>query len=327
MCAYTTLCACFPAGIPADKFALYYAGQKLEEQANLAAYSQTGGCNGHGICEGCTVYQVLHTCEATQGVSCPVGIGQPLLAARPWNRTASVPQWHMAKPGLCIEGYCNNTACEAHGQRVIHNAGFGHFDIILQKSSSGCKCPCCNHSIKPFTAAFNNCEWKYIGLKRIIPAPDGKLTKRVTKEWKATGNVYQIFSSNLSTKVLWTRLLIITRQPRLSSDSTSSSAGAAGRTSSSRRGTGPLRALRRGEGLLQRLLPDRTAAGAPQECGVCCGELVLQHGGDMVVTRCGHYFHCECLSSWLKLGSSTCPNCSRHVAHTAGGQGWCCWAG
>merc|ERR1712203_1306359 len=45
---------------------------------------------------------------------------------------------------------------------------------------------------------------------------------------------------------------------------------------------------------------------APCECYVCLQEF----GSSMEIRRttCGHYFHGECLSTWLRM-ASTCPTC------------------
>lgn len=83
-----------------------------------------------------------------------VDVSDPMGFSRiPWSTHA--PAWRGAAPGLCIEGVCENTSCKAHGQMVIYNAGFTHFDLVYDVASKRCKCPMCNAAIKPVTCALN----------------------------------------------------------------------------------------------------------------------------------------------------------------------------
>ena len=79
----------------------------------------------------------------------------------PW--ATSAPPWRIAKPGLCVEGVCENARCEAYNQMVIDNHGQGTFDLIVDAYT--CKCPQCDKAINPATCAFNNCLWRFMGLK------------------------------------------------------------------------------------------------------------------------------------------------------------------
>ena len=75
----------------------------------------------------------------------------------------SGPSWYTALPGLCVEGVCANVGCAAYNQWVIDNRGQGTFDLIID--AHNCKCPMCRKPVKPVTCAFNNCQWRFMGLK------------------------------------------------------------------------------------------------------------------------------------------------------------------
>ena len=80
-----------------------------------------------------------------------------------WGNSA--PAWRRAVHGLCLEGTCTNTLCEANGKRVIIPIGYKRFDLISDANESTTKCPICSKYAEPETCSFNNCWWKWSGLK------------------------------------------------------------------------------------------------------------------------------------------------------------------
>ncbi|NWS66468.1 DZIP3 ligase, partial [Crotophaga sulcirostris] len=54
--------------------------------------------------------------------------------------------------------------------------------------------------------------------------------------------------------------------------------------------------------------PDYTAA-SNDPCTICHDEL----SRDLYELKCGHHFHKECIRTWLKQHSSTCPICRDHA--------------
>ena len=60
--------------------------------------------------------------------------------------------WH----GINLEGECQNRACEAHGKMVIHQHGYGNFDLRYNKAY----CPLCHVQIVPLKPGFVNCTWR-----------------------------------------------------------------------------------------------------------------------------------------------------------------------
>lgn len=119
------------------------------------------------------------------------------------------PSWHAAEPGLCVQGTCHNAACKANGKTVICNKRMGSFDIDMD--SHTIKCPRCSHYVEPEMYAFNNCEWRYIGIKEDhLKQPE--VMKSLT--WVTAGDRYERFTSDAGSEVDWTRLLISTRVPK-----------------------------------------------------------------------------------------------------------------
>ncbi|NXM55492.1 DZIP3 ligase, partial [Illadopsis cleaveri] len=50
-------------------------------------------------------------------------------------------------------------------------------------------------------------------------------------------------------------------------------------------------------------------ASSEDPCSICHDEL----GRDCCELECGHHFHRECIRTWLKQHSSTCPMCRVHA--------------
>eukprot|EP00798_Chlamydomonas_sp_ICE-L_P006685 gene6685-3350_t len=128
------------------------------------------------------------------------------LRVQQWCQNA--PTWRSAGPGLCVEGRCINTRCAAYREMVISNQGMGLFDLILDAGK--CKCPQCGLRVTPMTCAFNNCEWRYHGMK--VSKGDPQEIQEVSlKTWRTAGKQYERFSDSKKDQVDWVRLLISVR--------------------------------------------------------------------------------------------------------------------
>ena len=77
--------------------------------------------------------------------------------------STSAPKWRYTDKGLCIEGSCFNANCQAYNKMVIIQMGIGSFDLVMDEHQ--CKCPLCKEYVKPITAAFNNCQYRWTGIK------------------------------------------------------------------------------------------------------------------------------------------------------------------
>ena len=75
----------------------------------------------------------------------------------------NAPDWRSAEPGLCLEGECDNSHCEAYGEMVIVNHGFETFNLMNERTF---RCPQCKaNSVVPTTCGFFSCRWSFCGRK------------------------------------------------------------------------------------------------------------------------------------------------------------------
>lgn len=138
------------------------------------------------------------------------GLGnESIMSQTSWSLSA--PDWRRASPGLCLEGTCTNANCKAFGKTVVHNAGFTHFDVVLNEANNECKCPRCEQPVVPVACAFNSCQWMYTGVK--LSAADQQLQVKC-KGWHTTRDCYDRFDDSTFNKVGWSRLLITARPSR-----------------------------------------------------------------------------------------------------------------
>ena len=113
----------------------------------------------------------------------------------------NAPDWRRARSGLCLEGLCNNKKCEAYSQYVIMNMGSVCYDIGLPNDKT--KCPICDEYVKPITCAFNNCKFRYVGIKN---TPNG--LDRVRSDWKECDNNYYRFDPGEHGTADWSRIVL-----------------------------------------------------------------------------------------------------------------------
>lgn len=127
------------------------------------------------------------------------------LTKQTWSKTG--PRWRIASPGLCLEGTCVNDQCEAHNQRVVIRIGYKRFDLIVGADESTSICPVCRKYVDPETCAFNNCWWKYEGVRQDVVGK-GIPPKKYASDWQHADNAYYYFDQKTSGVVLWRQLII-----------------------------------------------------------------------------------------------------------------------
>ncbi|CAF1158323.1 unnamed protein product [Adineta ricciae] len=128
-----------------------------------------------------------------------------LLKRYEWSDKA--PVWRVVRPGLCLEGYCQNVNCTAYNHQVIINIGLVKFDLNLQKAALS-KCPQCQKYVNPITCAFNRCRWKYHGQ---LELNKNEVPSSVKTNWKTADDAYYRFDSDTEEPVTWLQLIFEAR--------------------------------------------------------------------------------------------------------------------
>ncbi|KAA6386391.1 MAG: hypothetical protein EZS28_018082 [Streblomastix strix] len=109
-------------------------------------------------------------------------------------------KWRCISPGLTVEGICTNNSCLAYNKKVIHNVGFGEFDILKSEAF----CPMCKESIIPLAPGFSQC-FCHIKYKK-------KSCQEKQIPWLKTTNKYKIFQQDESCAVEYEKLEIDARE-------------------------------------------------------------------------------------------------------------------
>lgn len=182
--------------MPLDQQRLVYEGRQLVDSRSL---------KGYNVGKGSELQLIFSLCGGNNGSGMRfVDISNSNnLQVLPWAKTS--PDWLIAEPGLCIEGCCHNPSCAAYCETVVCNQGMGTFDLLVD--AGHVTCPICNEHVKPQTCAFNNCQWRYSGIKARSPS---RLLRSL--DWASAGDQYELFSGEAVSRVKWHRLLISTRQ-------------------------------------------------------------------------------------------------------------------
>ncbi|CAF1176120.1 unnamed protein product [Rotaria sp. Silwood1] len=118
-----------------------------------------------------------------------------------WATTA--PRWRRARRGLCLEGQCPTSACEAFNRTVIMSLGFRRFDMLSDVGLATTKCPICKQYVEPVTCSFNNCWWRYEGIKR----SQSQAPESCSCDWKHADDAYYRFDENHGEEVSWLKLV------------------------------------------------------------------------------------------------------------------------
>jgi hypothetical protein len=121
-----------------------------------------------------------------------------------WDPNA--PSWRLARPGLCLEGTCSNQECVAYKHLVIVNMG-KKITYQMGVSINATVCPSCDEHVEATTCAFNRCEWRYFGVKKL----ESGQKKRIKGEWRTADNNYYRFDPELNGTVEWVCLALESR--------------------------------------------------------------------------------------------------------------------
>jgi len=229
----------------------------------------------------------------------------------------TAPSWKTVRPGLCIEGTCKTPTCQAYRHRVYCNAGFTSLDLM---SSTACKlalkCPSCQHSIKPPTAGFWKCEWKFSGTKQ---GHRNAAPEAVDMEvWQQAGDDYERFKEDSEDETVWTKLVITTRALPSTEPSTKPSTEPSTKPStepSTNPSTEPSTSPKPESASKKRARqPSDSSDPNLVECSICCGDSLSRFGPTAINTPCGHCFHRACLKPWVLDQHKGCPTCRRDIS-------------
>ncbi|CAF3849699.1 unnamed protein product [Rotaria sp. Silwood1] len=119
-----------------------------------------------------------------------------------WCKQA--PRWRIAAPGICLEGICNNFACDAYKEQVVMPIGYKKFDLVNYADETTTFCPVCKQYVEPKICGFNNCWWRFEGKK----IEDGKPPKKCSSDWKQADDKYYYFDDTKTPTVTWRQLIL-----------------------------------------------------------------------------------------------------------------------
>ena len=119
-----------------------------------------------------------------------------------WSTTAS--KWRRARHGLCFEGLCMKVGCDAYNKKVIVSVGYRKFDVSIDVNANTTRCPLCKTFVDPGTCAFNNCWWRFEGLKGSKSGPP----ESCSSDWKHADDAYHRFDEKEGNITSWRQLVL-----------------------------------------------------------------------------------------------------------------------
>ena len=120
------------------------------------------------------------------------------------------PKWRIISEGLNIFGICENPECEAHKKEVIFrtlkDSTLPEEGLVFNmvENRVNIRCPICNKIFDPITCGFYNCEYQFIGTKKVNFDTEDYDSK--TKE--AKGNKLEYFVASKEKQAKWYELKI-----------------------------------------------------------------------------------------------------------------------
>ncbi|KAA6363798.1 MAG: putative ring and ubiquitin domain containing protein, partial [Streblomastix strix] len=131
-------------------------------------------------------------------------------------------------------------------------------------------CPMCGQQFKPVKPGFNNCMWR-IDYQKL----DGSVSKI---PWRKNGDRYQTYNQKEAGMAEFTRLIIHVRETNTSKSKPAKEGGS-----------------------------QKNEVSVGEYCSIC-HERQDAHSTNVVVMKCGHSFHADCIQNWKDL-NLRCPLC------------------
>jgi hypothetical protein len=129
-----------------------------------------------------------------------------------WS-SSDISEQRVARPGICLEGKCCNIECKAFDSNVIVPIGLNQkINIVCDINENNSKCPLCNQYIEPILFGFNNCYWRWSGIKQEQNG-QAPIVYSLT-EWKRADNAYHYFEPDSTANVIWRQLIIETNEKK-----------------------------------------------------------------------------------------------------------------
>lgn len=181
------------SGVPMDQQRLIHAGKQLVDDSSLCDYNIKAG-------------DIIHMILSLRG-----GGGENIfsfLDVSNENEMKTVgfahdgPDYRQVVSGVSIVAKCMNELCVAYCDTVACMVKKEYFDMDFEDYL--CECPVCNESVTPITIGFNNCWWRFSGIKAVY---DAEMKEIVKSKWKFADNNFHYFDQAEAGTVDWKRLM------------------------------------------------------------------------------------------------------------------------